>query len=579
MAGQTPRFNFNFFGGDTDGTIGEDDEKFTGEDRLSLDSILASFETHTHRPVVVLGAPVASPTIADTVGGSLLAGTTYFYVVSFVNADGQETTTGPEASHTTPDVLPVPAAPQGATADSPTGALTPGLYYYALSALRGGEETALSELTAITILTGDNGTVELSLPSLGDADSLQIWRQESTDPGWTRIGTSITGSYTDLGAVAAGIYGDPTNTPPEISIGIDEYQLTITLAGADVAAVQATSGWRIYRSTVSGVYGAASLVHQVIEREDDLDPTSDLLTSFVDDGDAALTGSPKIISTELMIPAFTFDAANPLPSAAGYPQNYAILDDATGVLYLNRTSTWTAIGGSGGGTVRGQAFMGDWDNDVSYTPGYEAGDVVVYGTGLFSAITPAAAVPPSATTSSPPPFATIDASVNYYHGNDTAYTQHLMFTVEHTVSSIGLSLEASGTDPITVDLIMYGTGVVGTATIADPSALSVGWNIIPLSANVSVNTFDTYIISTSGLGAQANVDLCDGPTLSGDITVTDTVLDHTDTAITGRYMVARLYGPDGAAWAILGYVVPPGGATGESLKKISDADGDYGWVA
>jgi hypothetical protein len=338
MAGQTPRFDFNFFGGDTDGTLADDGDKFTGEDRLTLDTILAALENHDHRVPSTTSAPVGTPSLGlVTNGGALEGGTTYYYVVSFVNADGLETISSPEASQATPDLLEAPDPPQGETGTA-AGTLAPGVYYYALTGIRGDEESALGAPTAVTVLADEN-IVTLTLPDEGDADTLQIWRQKDTDPGWTRIDTA-TATFIDDGSVPAGLYGDPANEAPTATTGADDYVITVTLTGADVTAVQNSAGWRIYRSTESGVYSSASLVHEVVERVDELDEESDLLVSWPDDGDAALTGSPKLVSTQLNIPAFSFESATVLPATTGYPLNYPILD-ADGVLHINRAGTWT----------------------------------------------------------------------------------------------------------------------------------------------------------------------------------------------------------------------------------------------
>lgn len=382
MAGQTPRFNFNFFGGDTDGTLGDDGDKFTGEDRLTLDTLLAALENHNHRVPSASTAPVGTPSLSlVTSGGALDGGTTYYYVVSFVNSDGLETITSPEASQATPDLLIAPDPPQGETGTD-SGALTPGVYYYALTGLRGDEESALGAPTAVTVLV-DEDIVTLTLPDEGDADSLQIWRQKDTDPGWTRIGTA-TATFIDDGSVPAGLYGDPANDPPTATTGADDYSITVTLTGADVTTVQDTAGWRIYRSTESGVYGSASLVHEVVEREDELDEDSDLLVAWPDDGDAALTGSPKLFSSQLMVPAFSFESADPLPATTGYPLNYPILD-GDGVLHVNRSGTWTVLRGPFESVATLPATTGYPDNYPILTT---AGELYVNLTGTWTQIGP-----------------------------------------------------------------------------------------------------------------------------------------------------------------------------------------------
>lgn len=344
MAGQTPRFNLNYFGGDTPGDFDDDADKYTGEDRLVIDRLLSVFEQHTHRVPSRIGEPTEVPDaeLNTSVQGALEAGATYYYVVSFVNADGLETVCGPEASVDMPDELDAPEAPQGSTTTG--GNLEPGLYYYALSGLRDPEESALSDVSAFTILDNDlEKTVLLDLPDLGDATELQVWRMKDDDPGWTRIGTSATTTFTDDGTVPAGAYGDPANDPPLVATGLDNYAVTITLTGDDVTDAQNATSWRIYRSDTSGVYSAASLVHEVVERTNELDPTTPLLTSWIDDGDAILTGTPKVFDQQLQIPPFTFETQDGLPDPARYPEYYPLVDASSQTLYMIVDGAWSSI--------------------------------------------------------------------------------------------------------------------------------------------------------------------------------------------------------------------------------------------
>ena len=304
MGGQTPRFALNFFGGDVAGSLSDDNDKYTGEDRLSLDRVLAALEAHNHHLTAAMDVPDTDVDLSLPTGasGTLNAGVTYYYCVSFVDAAGLETTTGPETSIATPDVLLTPEAPSGETSTQTGSTLLAGLYYYGLTGLREAEESSLGALGAVTVLTGEN-TTTLTLPDLGTATSYQIWRMKDTDPGWTRIATSTSGTYLDTGAVPAGHYGDPTNIPPTSGTGVASYAIDVALAGDDITSLDTATSWRIYRSETSGVYSSASLVHEVIERTSDTDPTAPLMTHWLDDGDAQLTGSPKQFATALLVPS------------------------------------------------------------------------------------------------------------------------------------------------------------------------------------------------------------------------------------------------------------------------------------
>jgi hypothetical protein len=362
----------NYFGGDTPGSLDDGSDKFTGEDRLSIDRILTALEKHNHRLNTAMDVPGAPPALTFPAGieGTLEGGTTYYYCVSFVNDDGLETVAGPEVSLPTPDLLPAPDAPSGETSDS-TGTLSAGLYYYALSALRDEEESPLGALEAVTVLSGEN-TVTLTLPAPGDATGFQVWRQKDTDPGWTRIATATSTTFLDTGTIAPGVYGDPANIPPATNTGISSYAIQIALTGADLSGVGAARSWRIYRSEISGIYTSTALIHEVIERDDDLDPTSALKRSWIDDGDAPLTGSPKEFSTELQVPPFTFDTADPLPDATNYPDNYPMVD-GSGVLYLTRSGIWVAVTGQPGVAF----FTGTGDPTGVEPTGYHPGDLYI----------------------------------------------------------------------------------------------------------------------------------------------------------------------------------------------------------
>jgi hypothetical protein len=316
---------------------------------------------------------VPTATLDSSGSGTLEAGGTYYYVVSFIDAAGLETVSGPEVSIDMPDLLETPDLPQGETGTVTGNQLTPGQYYYALSGLRDGEESALSDPSAITLLSDEN-TVTLTLPTLGDATSFQIWRMKDTDPGYTRIGTSSTGSFVDDGSVPAGVYGDPANFTPTGVGGADTYSIVIDLGPDDATAVQNTSGWRLYRSDTSGVYSAASLVHEVIEREDDLDPTSDRLTEWTDTGDAFLLGSPKQIANTMDIAAFVIDENDALPDASAYPDGYPMLD-ASFALYVARSGGWIEI--TGGAAQRGVALFTGTTDPTTMPSGAVSGDVYI----------------------------------------------------------------------------------------------------------------------------------------------------------------------------------------------------------
>lgn len=352
MSGLTPRFGLSYFGGAVDGSINDDGQKFSLGDRLLIDRLFQAIEQHDYTYTATESVePTDTPTLALTVdeGGTLPAGETYYYAVSMLDANGLETRIGPEVSISTPEALPTPLAPSGEAALG--GTLPTGLYYYAITGLRDGEESPLSSPVTITLLSGD-GTAELGLPPLGDADSYQVWRMAATESGYSRVGTTMTDAFTDNGSVPSNpCPTDPGNQPPQFNLGISRYGVEVTLGVDDAALVTSgrVSRWRVYRSTESQNYGNTSLVHEVIEREDEQDVSSDLLTVWTDVGDALVSGRPSIISQGINLKPFSFPTASVLPPTTGYPSYYPLVVD--GVLYAKVGTVWTPLGGGGGGAV------------------------------------------------------------------------------------------------------------------------------------------------------------------------------------------------------------------------------------
>jgi len=241
--------------------------------------------------------------------------------------------------------------------DATVGVLTPGLYYYALTAVRGAEESPIGA-AALTALQAGETSVLVELPAFGDAESFWIWRMGSTEPGYTRILLIDAGgatSYVDAGAVPADPCScDPGNVPPRSNTGISSYGATVTLpVDVDLATAQS---WRLYRTVYPGVYASASLVHEVVEREDEWDPLSALLTVWTDVGGRATSGKPMDSDLNMRFQTFTFDTAAVLPDPTGYPAGYPML--VGGVLYALLDGAWVAVSAPGGG---GSPIMTDND--------------------------------------------------------------------------------------------------------------------------------------------------------------------------------------------------------------------------
>jgi len=353
MAGLTPRFKLNYFGSGTPGTPNDDGQKFFSLDRLTLDRLLAAVESHDHRYRAPEVAPSDPALVVLNVGeGKLQGGYTYFYRYAVVDAQGNESIAGPETPVTTPSLLPMPGMPSAfVTGEGSGGALRPGIYYYALTALRGSEETPLGPATLIQLQEGD-GTVNLTLPEFGDADTLRVWRMSSTEPGYTRIGLVAAGETTwaDDGSVPADPCScDPGNSPPSSNTGTSSYSVTVTLP--DTVDLTTARGWRLYRTMYAGIYPANSLVAEVVENEQEWDPNSPLLRAWTDGGAATVAGKPHDSDLNMRFQPLTFDVVEELPDVAAYPSGYPLVVEDK--LYVKLAGNWTAVAGGGGGPTTG----------------------------------------------------------------------------------------------------------------------------------------------------------------------------------------------------------------------------------
>lgn len=354
MAGRTPRFGLNYFGGGQPGSITDDGQKFTAQDPLTVDRQLRLLEGHDylHRPVAP-AAMTAPPTALTVEGGLLRGGQTVYYRIALVDERGSETAAGPELAVELPALL---NPPLPLTLDMneqevlPTGALPPGFYQYALTAMRGDEETTLGPVLPVTVPNGTTA-VQLALPAYGEADAVRLWRLGDADAGFTKIAVIPAGTTTfvDDGSVVADPCAcDPENLPPQFNIGA-AYAVEVTLP----AAVVLESGWRLYRSTVSGSYPSSSLVHQVVELNNEDDLGSGILRSWLDLGEQLTLGAPRDGALDVRPRAFAFDTGAQLPNPAGYPEMYPFVRQGT--LYVLTGGAWVAVSGGGGGGGGGVA--------------------------------------------------------------------------------------------------------------------------------------------------------------------------------------------------------------------------------
>jgi hypothetical protein len=276
----------------------------TDHDKSLIDAVLAAIELHNHTGGTRLADPTGPPVgVMDVSGGSLPAGATYYYRLSYVDQFGLETAASTEAAFTTPSPAAVPANPTVTVIDG--GLLSVGVYYYGLSAVDvDGNQTMIGVPSTATITT-NNSSVNLTGRTFdAGTASYNVWRQGPRTSTFVRIGeiTDPTQVFLDNGYVPDDpLSCDPTAIPP--STNATNATSLITFTPADPILVAAEGGpvkaWRLYRTTTSGAYPVNSLITEV-NTTVNADGSGGLILDFTDDGTSApLSGRPKDISETL----------------------------------------------------------------------------------------------------------------------------------------------------------------------------------------------------------------------------------------------------------------------------------------
>ena len=266
-------------------------------DRVVLDDLLYALANHAHDAAPPLASPDDPPTLeAHDDDGALPGDTTFFYVYSFLDRWGLETSPSPEQSVTTPEGGDRPSAPilEHVTEGGELGA---GRYQYAITYLdpdKGGE-TEASPAAAITLSSSScQGECKIELefdePPSG-FPCINIYR---TRPGQTRLyfldRVEDVTTYVDDGFIDE----DQSITAPRFNSTGRTNRVVITLPESPP---EDATAWRLYRTTTSGRYSDASLVHTVVETEEE--NGGPLVTEWEDDGSSLLSGRPRERSVSL----------------------------------------------------------------------------------------------------------------------------------------------------------------------------------------------------------------------------------------------------------------------------------------
>lgn len=258
-------------------------------DRVQLDALLNAIVDHEHSGEAALTGPTSAPTLtANTSGGALPAGTTFYYKVSYLDRYGLETSASPESSVTTASGSSAPTGP-ALTHLTTGGSLSAGTYSYVITFedLEGGETTSSAPTSLKIAATSCNGTcqIQIDLPTPpAETPCINIYRQE---PGQSRhyfLAKITVTQYFDDGAVDE----DQSRTPPLSNSTASTNSVDIDLV--DPLPDEAF-GWKIYRAQAPGAYGQSSLVHKVTETVSETGGA--IVETWTDVNDPLSAGSPR----------------------------------------------------------------------------------------------------------------------------------------------------------------------------------------------------------------------------------------------------------------------------------------------
>jgi len=315
--GKTQHLGLNKFG--AEGRLSDEGYKFSNRDRELMDSILFTLGEHAHEQpdVSIFDGPTTGTapllSTADT-GGTLFAGRDYYYKVSYVDVNGNETASSAAGVVNTPDPIVAPEAGVLTTATT-GGTLLAGTYKYTLAFFQdsGGVTTAPSRSTILIPTGTSTNTVTVPLPTLPDgADGWKIYRKSPGDIEYWLLATIASGpsTYLDDGS------DDPdcTQKTPPANTTNSTNTVTITLTPSWLPLDSRVVGWRIYRTSQAGSYVANSLVTTVVETL--TEGGADLVITFTDIGDPMVQGIP-LTQTAVPAPPPQLDASKIFDALSG----------------------------------------------------------------------------------------------------------------------------------------------------------------------------------------------------------------------------------------------------------------------
>ena len=324
MAGNTSHYGLKKL--TANDTFSSDGYKFTDADRDQMDALLyLGAEGHHHTGASTGTGPTLAPSLTlSSTGGTLAAGVTYYYVYTYVNEYGQESTASPVASQATPALVDYPDAAILSTTTT-GGSLVPGPYYYVLSAYQTSNtvETRALNPSFITVPVGTStNKITLTLPDLpSGATGFNVYRKKPGGLGFfyvTSIDMNVATPPTRFDDT--GLSDDCNRTLPNVNSTNSTSKIEVCLPGA-TPTVPAGYTWKIYRTTASGQYTNSLLVWVSTET---IPGTVD--ACYEDTGTVVGTGTPPVYdqfttspSKVLLTDAAEVQGTLPMGLVSGYP--------------------------------------------------------------------------------------------------------------------------------------------------------------------------------------------------------------------------------------------------------------------
>jgi hypothetical protein len=290
--GSTTHFGLSKFG--PEGRLTDEGSKFTLKDRETIDALLWTFANHDHQSTGQVDAlvgplPNSYPLLELGTNGVLAAGRDYHYKFSYLDADGNETAASITATITTPSALGPPPVMLLSTATT-GGTLVAGTYKYALSYYQASGETTAPNIATIIVPAGTStNTITITLSTIADgATGWKIYRKGPGDQEYWLLDTQAApaATYVNDGSVSP----DCTKRRATTNTTNTANSVVVTIPPAELPLDTRVTSWRVYRTSIAGVYESQSLVSTVVETT--TEGGSDLVTSYEDVGGTLGIGIP-----------------------------------------------------------------------------------------------------------------------------------------------------------------------------------------------------------------------------------------------------------------------------------------------